>query len=228
MTKYDLQGTFYEACDCEVICPCWAGMPPDMGACTGLFAWDIEQGTVGSPQVDVSGSRVIVLSSGKSCDISHYMLVLIQSTEYDRIKDAFTGDGAWKNIFQVQSPLITTQQHIQKVQKINIDRIGNNIDISVENTATKVISNAQLKFTAKPVQIVGQNADDRIEDQLLIDRVVGNDPISNKSVSVGVVDTPVTATQNGLNLLADIPGVYTFDLDISRVTAMRGNFHYTN
>jgi Protein of unknown function (DUF1326) len=228
MTVYDLQGTFYEACDCEVICPCWVGMPPDMGSCTGIFAWDIEKGTVGNPKIDVSGSKVIVMSSGKSCDISKYMIVLIQSTHKTEIENAFKDPGAWKDVFQVQSPSATTQPYVQEVQKINIDKIGTNINISVENIDPKFITKAQLKFTAKPVQMIGQNAGDSIKDQLLIDRVVGNDPISNKSVSVGFVDTPIDEKNNGLNLLADIPGVYTFDLDISRVTAMRGNFHYTN
>jgi hypothetical protein len=49
---------------------------------------------------------------------------------------------------------------------------------------------------------------------------------ADRSVSVGVVDTPFDPSQNGLNLLADIPDVYRFDLDISWVTAMRGKFHY--
>jgi Protein of unknown function (DUF1326) len=72
MITYDLKGTFYEACDCEVICPCWAGVPPDMGSCTGLFVWHIFEGEIGG--VDVCDSKVIVLSSGKSCDESKYML----------------------------------------------------------------------------------------------------------------------------------------------------------
>jgi hypothetical protein len=75
MLSYDIRGKFYEACDCEVICPCWAGLPPDMGTCTGLFAWHIFEGKIDG--VDVRNSKVVVLSSGKSCDESKYMLVLI-------------------------------------------------------------------------------------------------------------------------------------------------------
>jgi hypothetical protein len=50
---YDLRGTFLEACDCYVICPCWAGEGPDGGHCTGLFVWYVREGTIDG--VDVSG-----------------------------------------------------------------------------------------------------------------------------------------------------------------------------
>ncbi len=225
MTTYDLQGKFYEACDCEVICSCWVGLPPEMGSCTGLFVWDIETGTIGSPSIDVSGSRVVVMSSGKSCDISKYMLVLIQSTHKTEIENAFKDPGAWRDVFQAQSFVPGTYLSIPPTDAtICIKDTGNTIEISIKTIDPTIVTKAKLNFTITPATITGRNA----TPKLLVDQVVGNDPISNKSVSVGVVDTPLTATQNGLNLLADIPGVYTFDLDISRVTAMRGNFHYTN
>jgi len=41
---YRFRGTFYEACDCYTICPCWTGGAPDDGGCTGVFAWAIEAG----------------------------------------------------------------------------------------------------------------------------------------------------------------------------------------
>ena len=30
---YRFRGTFYEACDCYTICPCWTGGAPDDGGC---------------------------------------------------------------------------------------------------------------------------------------------------------------------------------------------------
>lgn len=58
--SYQLSGLFYEACDCFVVCPCWLGGDPDEGACTGVFAWEIEQGTIDG--VDVSGLRAVSIS----------------------------------------------------------------------------------------------------------------------------------------------------------------------
>jgi FtsP/CotA-like multicopper oxidase with cupredoxin domain len=57
---YRLRGSFYEACDCFTVCPCWMGNNPDGGECTGVFAWEIDQGTIDG--VDVTGLRVVSVS----------------------------------------------------------------------------------------------------------------------------------------------------------------------
>ena len=59
---YSLSGEFFEACDCDVVCSCWAGVPPVMGTCTGLFAWHITTGVVDA--VDVSGCSAMLLFNG--------------------------------------------------------------------------------------------------------------------------------------------------------------------
>jgi hypothetical protein len=57
---YALAGTFFEACDCYTICPCWTGSGPDEGACTGIFAWEIQEGIIDG--VDVAGLRAASVS----------------------------------------------------------------------------------------------------------------------------------------------------------------------
>ncbi len=52
-----------------------------------------------------------------------------------------------------------------------------------------LVTQAKLNFTVKPVTITGENAGKPIAAQLLIDRVVGSH--ADRSVSVGVVDTPL-------------------------------------
>src|SRR5919107_548878 len=42
---YLLNGTFVEACDCRLMCPCWTDDEPDDGHCTGLFAWSVDTGS---------------------------------------------------------------------------------------------------------------------------------------------------------------------------------------
>ncbi len=218
---YDLSGVFYEACDCEVICSCWAGLPPEMGSCTGLFVWQIGTGKVNGVKVD--GSKVVVMSSGKSCDISKYMLILIDGIP--ELESAFLEPGAWHDVFQAQSFAADTQRFTQAAH-VTIDSKNDNrtIGISVTSIDKPLVTQAKLNFTVKPVTMTGENAGKPIAEQLLIDRVVGT--ADDRTVSVGVVDTPIKPIENGLNLLADIPNVYRFDLDISRVTAMRGKFHY--
>jgi hypothetical protein len=58
---YSMRGTFYEACDCNTICPCWTGDSPDGGECTGVFAWDVEAGSIDG--VDVAGLRAVSVST---------------------------------------------------------------------------------------------------------------------------------------------------------------------
>jgi hypothetical protein len=53
---YQLQGTLLEACDCNVLCPCWIGEDPDGGTCQSVVAYHLDTGTVGG--VDVSGLTV--------------------------------------------------------------------------------------------------------------------------------------------------------------------------
>lgn len=57
---YRLRGSFYEACDCFTVCPCWMGNNPDGGECTGVFAWEIDSGTIDN--VDVTGLLVVSVS----------------------------------------------------------------------------------------------------------------------------------------------------------------------
>lgn len=74
---YQLSGSFYEACDCYSICPCWTGGKPDEGECTGIFAWEIEQGSIDG--VDVSGLRAVSVShhSGQRNAAARQRVVII-------------------------------------------------------------------------------------------------------------------------------------------------------
>ena len=59
---YLLHGTFVEACDCRLMCPCWTDDEPDDGHCTGLFAWSVADGST----VDgcaVGGARVVCVTT---------------------------------------------------------------------------------------------------------------------------------------------------------------------
>jgi hypothetical protein len=58
--SYRLVGRFLEACDCYAICPCWIDEPPDEGKCSGVYAWDINDGRINGR--DVSGLRVASIS----------------------------------------------------------------------------------------------------------------------------------------------------------------------
>ena len=50
---YQFQGTLLEACNCDVLCPCWIGEDPDGGTCSSVVAYHFDSGAIGG--VDVSG-----------------------------------------------------------------------------------------------------------------------------------------------------------------------------
>ena len=50
---YQFQGTLLEACNCDVLCPCWIGEDPDGGTCSSVVAYHFDQGAIRG--IDVSG-----------------------------------------------------------------------------------------------------------------------------------------------------------------------------
>ena len=50
--NWSLAGSYFEACNCEVACPCVFLSAPSHGDCTVLLAWHIEQGRFGETPVD--------------------------------------------------------------------------------------------------------------------------------------------------------------------------------
>jgi hypothetical protein len=54
---YDLEGSLLEACDCDVLCPCWIGEDPDGGTCQSVVAYHFDRGTIRG--IDVSGLSLV-------------------------------------------------------------------------------------------------------------------------------------------------------------------------
>lgn len=57
--RYEIEGTFLEACSCAGPCPCWVGDDPDGGHCDAVNAYHIDRGQVSG--VDVFGLSLIKL-----------------------------------------------------------------------------------------------------------------------------------------------------------------------
>jgi len=50
--NWNLTGSYFEACNCEVACPCVFRSAPSHGECTVLLAWHIEKGRSGETSLD--------------------------------------------------------------------------------------------------------------------------------------------------------------------------------
>jgi hypothetical protein len=93
---YRMSGRFFEACDCYVPCPCWFDDTPDEDECTGLIAWQIENGEIDG--VDVTGLSVVSVSQhgGHRATPDHARVVLLideraDEERFELVRRAFTG-----------------------------------------------------------------------------------------------------------------------------------------
>ena len=50
--KWILAGTYFEACNCDVVCPCFFGSPPTGEECTVFVAWHIDNGKFDDIRLD--------------------------------------------------------------------------------------------------------------------------------------------------------------------------------
>jgi hypothetical protein len=50
--RWQVSGTYFEACNCESACPCVFLSPPTSGSCTVVVAWHIEQGKFDNTSLD--------------------------------------------------------------------------------------------------------------------------------------------------------------------------------
>lgn len=60
---WKISGFYFEACNCELVCPCYSAKPPTYGYCEGNCAWVIQQGQYGA--VSLEGLSVIMV---QRCD----------------------------------------------------------------------------------------------------------------------------------------------------------------
>jgi hypothetical protein len=64
MTQWNLNGTYFETCNCEAACPCVFLSPPTEGECTVLVAWHIDKGKFGDVALDGLNVALAVHSPG--------------------------------------------------------------------------------------------------------------------------------------------------------------------
>jgi hypothetical protein len=92
---YQFQGTLLEACNCDVLCPCWIGEDPDNGTCSSVVAYHFDRGMIRG--VDVSGLTIagVVFIPGNVLAGNWKQLLYVDERANDEqlqaIVDAFSG-----------------------------------------------------------------------------------------------------------------------------------------
>jgi hypothetical protein len=120
---YQLQGTLLEACNCDVLCPCWIGEDPDNGTCQAVIAYNLDKGTIRG--VDVSGLTLAaaVFIPGNVLAGNWKQVVFVDERATDEqmqaMLDAFTG--------KLGGPLADLAQLVGEVLEVRRSPISHEI-----------------------------------------------------------------------------------------------------
>lgn len=68
MAKWNIKGTYAEACNCEAVCPCLFFSPPTEGSCTVLIGWRIDEGAYEKVSLDGLHAALLAHSPGHMKD----------------------------------------------------------------------------------------------------------------------------------------------------------------
>lgn len=87
---WQLKGTYFETCNCDVTCPCVFLSRPTEGECRVLIAWHVDQGKDG--EVDLSGLNVAmaVHSPGHMMETKWRAALYLDERASQAQKDALT------------------------------------------------------------------------------------------------------------------------------------------
>jgi hypothetical protein len=67
--SWKIAGSYFEACNCDVACPCVFLSPPTSGECTVLLAWHIDQGRFGEVNLDGFNTALAAYAPGHMLEV---------------------------------------------------------------------------------------------------------------------------------------------------------------
>jgi hypothetical protein len=98
--KWSLAGTFVEACNCDVACPCIFGGSPTTGECKAFVGWHIDKGNYGDVALDGLNVALAVYTPG-DMDKTEWKVALYyddkaSEAQNNALTQIFTGQaGGW-------------------------------------------------------------------------------------------------------------------------------------
>ncbi len=88
--KWNLNGTYCEACNCDVGCPCVFLSAPTDGECTALVGWHIDKGTYGSVDLGNLNVALALHSPGHMAKVKWRAALYFDQKASEKQKDALT------------------------------------------------------------------------------------------------------------------------------------------
>ena len=140
---YQFEGSLLEACNCDVLCPCWIGEDPDNGTCQSVVAYHFDKGAIRG--VDVGGLTLasVVFIPGNILAGNWKQMLFVDDRATDEqmqaIVDAFTG--------KLGGPLADLAQLVG--ERVEIVRSPINHEV-VEGRGTLSVGDGQVVATMEP------------------------------------------------------------------------------
>jgi len=92
---WTLSGSYFEACNCDVTCPCVFLSPPTTGECTVLLAWHVEKGRSADVPLDGLNVALAIHSPGPMTkgkwDVALYIDERATKDQHDALTKIFGG-----------------------------------------------------------------------------------------------------------------------------------------
>jgi len=142
---WQLQGTYIENCNCDVVCPCGASgfaAPADYDRCTAVLAWHIDSGQV--EDTDVTGlSVVLLLDASKQMSegdwrVGMFMDDRASDEQAEKLGGIFSGQmgGPLANVVPLISENLGMEvapiEHIDDSRRHRV-KVGDAIDVEIED-----------------------------------------------------------------------------------------------
>lgn len=89
-TDWKLEGSYFEACDCEAACPCNMQGAPTDGECTVLVGWHIDKGAFTATTLDGLNVAMVVHSPGHMLQSKWKVALYLDSRASESQCDALT------------------------------------------------------------------------------------------------------------------------------------------
>jgi hypothetical protein len=113
---YQLEGRLLEACNCEVLCPCWVGEDPDPGTCDAVVAWHVDRGVIDG--IDVSGRTIAIVNfiPGNIFDGNWKLVFFVDEAatpeQHEALLSVWTGErgGPVADLAQLYGEVIAVEQ----------------------------------------------------------------------------------------------------------------------
>lgn len=87
---WKMTGTYFEACNCQIVCPCFFLGPPTGGECTTLVVWHIDRGNFRDVPLDGLNVAMAVLCPGHMAQVKWKVALYLDERATEAQKEALT------------------------------------------------------------------------------------------------------------------------------------------